>query len=222
MTVPMEDQAVPPVEYRHAAQGDLIAAAEVFLSAFPQSVQHYVGHEIGPAVVADVLAIALDCEPGGFFVAVLNGRVSGYIFAPADFPGLARTAVRHWHLARMFARWSSGRYGIGLRPVRLAVWNWLHLWRESRDPTLRSDARILSVAVAPDAQGRGIGSELLRLGLEYLESRGAALVRLEVRPDNLAAIHVYEKHGFKVKGRTNDTQGEWLIMVRVHQSGSRA
>jgi ribosomal protein S18 acetylase RimI-like enzyme len=60
----------------------------------------------------------------------------------------------------------------------------------------------------------GIGTGLVQAGLDYLASRGAGRVRLEVRPDNIVALRIYEKLGFKITGQTRDTQKDWLIMVK--------
>ena len=202
------------VRYRNADPDDLLGIAEVFLAAFPESVDHYVGHEIGPHAIRDAFAIPLDAEPEALIVAEVGGRIAGYALTPSKFSDIARTAIFHGHLGRMFGRWLAGRYGIGLRPVRITARNWLAIWREAREEELHAEARILSIAVSPDFQGMGIGTGLMRHGLAYLESKGEKRVRLEVRPGNAAAIHVYEKLGFETRGRTRDTQGEWLIMIR--------
>ncbi|MEN6302666.1 MAG: N-acetyltransferase, partial [Armatimonadia bacterium] len=76
------------------------------------------------------------------------------------------------------------------------------------------DAHILSIAVDPDCHRRGVGGELLKRGLQYLQEQGAEQVRLEVRPDNPAAVHLYEKFGFRTVGEIQDSQGPWLVMVR--------
>ncbi len=51
----------------------------------------------------------------------------------------------------------------------------------------KSEARVLSMAVAKRARGRGIGKKLLERGIEHLEANGARQIWLEVRPDNTAA-----------------------------------
>ena len=61
--------------------------------------------------------------------------------------------------------------------------------------------RIISLAVRPEYRKRGIGTDLLRRLLERLQSIGVVEVSLEVREDNLAAITVYDKLGFKLTGR---------------------
>lgn len=201
--------------YRHAQPDDLVGIATIFIAAFPASIRHYVGHPLKPNLVADLFAICLDAEPDSFFVALTGTRVAGYVFAPAHFSRLPGIAIRHGHLCRLAWRWLTGQYGIGLRPVVMAARNWLALLRESHNPALASDARILSIAVHPDYQRHGIGSTLLTRALAELTARGIDTVRLEVRPENTAAIHVYEKYGFFIVGKTRDTQGDWLVMLNT-------
>jgi ribosomal-protein-alanine N-acetyltransferase len=200
--------------YRNATKADLIRIAEIFMAAFPESINHYIGHPIAPLLLADIFAICLDSEPGAFFVAETGGRAAGYIFAPACFERIPRTAVLHGHIFRIFLKWVMGRYNLGLRPVRIAIKNWMQLLAESRRKESACNARILSIAVDPEYQGLHIGSKLLLAGLNYLKSLKIKQVRLEVRPENAPAVHLYEKFGFKTKGRTHDTQGDWLIMLK--------
>lgn len=196
------------------ARQDLEPIARIFVAAFSDSVKHYAGHAIRAKVMADLFAICLDTEPAAFFVAVKLNTVAGYVFAPAHFFRLSRSAFRHGHAWRIARRWLTGQYGIGLRPVLVAAKNWLSLLCEARDPALASDARILSIAVHPDYQGQGIGGLLMQCGLAYLQAQGVARIRLEVRPDNAPAVHIYEKDGFVKRGETRDTQGAWLVMLK--------
>lgn len=86
--------------------------------------------------------------------------------------------------------------------------------RDGGDPQREVGAHILSIAVHPDFQGRRLGQELLQRGLDYLRGKGAAAVRLEVRPGNAPAVHLYEKHGFMAVGETSDSQGPWVVMIK--------
>ena len=60
-----------------------------------------------------------------------------------------------------------------------------------------TEADVQTVAVRRAAQGRGLGSRLLRALLDEAAGRGASSVLLEVRADNAAAIALYERHGFE-------------------------
>lgn len=60
----------------------------------------------------------------------------------------------------------------------------------------RADGWVLSVAVLPEARGRGLGEALTRSCVAALEQGGARLVRLTVAPDNASALRLYRRLGF--------------------------
>lgn len=57
-------------------------------------------------------------------------------------------------------------------------------------------ARLYSIAVAPGERGRGVGQLLLAAAEQAARRRKCRLLRLEVRLDNAAARHLYEKQGY--------------------------
>jgi putative acetyltransferase len=58
------------------------------------------------------------------------------------------------------------------------------------------------MSVRPSHQRRGIGAELLRRLLDWSDNwAGYLRLELDVYTDNLAAISLYEKHGFVNEGR---------------------
>lgn len=59
-------------------------------------------------------------------------------------------------------------------------------------------ASILSLAIDPDWWGRGIGSSLVKEGLKRLKEGGARCVEVFTDQNNIAAIRVFEKNGFRV------------------------
>lgn len=59
------------------------------------------------------------------------------------------------------------------------------------------EAELITLAVAPDNQGRSVGSKLLQWAEDQLRSKDVCTVFLEVRADNAAAIRLYENLGFK-------------------------
>lgn len=62
-------------------------------------------------------------------------------------------------------------------------------------------AELGNVAVAQDWRGRGIGARLLEEVLDRAARRGMREIFLEVRPSNLVAQRLYERHGFREVGR---------------------
>jgi [ribosomal protein S18]-alanine N-acetyltransferase len=65
-------------------------------------------------------------------------------------------------------------------------------------------ARLYSVAVDKDHGQRGIGHGLLDAAMAQARARGARILRLEVRSDNVRAIGLYQKLGFRSFGRYAD------------------
>ncbi|MDE3108975.1 MAG: ribosomal protein S18-alanine N-acetyltransferase [Acidobacteriota bacterium] len=63
------------------------------------------------------------------------------------------------------------------------------------------DIEILNFAVNPVARRRGIGNTLLRVALDWGAEVNAERALLEVRASNFAALHFYERRGFRVVGR---------------------
>jgi ribosomal-protein-alanine N-acetyltransferase len=62
------------------------------------------------------------------------------------------------------------------------------------------EAWVQTMAVAPSAQGQGLGARLLEALLAEAERRRQRTVRLEVRADNDRAQALYARHGFVREG----------------------
>ena len=65
-------------------------------------------------------------------------------------------------------------------------------------------ARLYSIAIAAHAAGKGLGRVLLAACEADAQARGARVMRLEVRPDNAAAIRLYQGMGYVQFGRIED------------------
>lgn len=65
----------------------------------------------------------------------------------------------------------------------------------------RSDADVLTLAVAADARGSGLGRTLLETLLDAARERRSPRVFLEVRADNPVAQRLYSTAGFVAVGR---------------------
>jgi ribosomal-protein-alanine N-acetyltransferase len=59
------------------------------------------------------------------------------------------------------------------------------------------EADVQTVAVAPDAQGQGLGRILVDALIEQARQRSASTLLLEVRADNEPAIGLYTRRGFE-------------------------
>jgi ribosomal protein S18 acetylase RimI-like enzyme len=59
---------------------------------------------------------------------------------------------------------------------------------------------LVSLWVAPESRGRGLGSALVERVVEWAEDRGADAVTLWVNEENAAAVGLYERAGFTATG----------------------
>ena len=80
---------------------------------------------------------------------------------------------------------------------------------------------VMNVAVDPDRRREGIASALLTDLLRRIDGRGARFT-LEVRESNAAAIHLYERFGFRAAGRRRryyqDNGEDAVIMWRTQST----
>lgn len=63
------------------------------------------------------------------------------------------------------------------------------------------EAHITLLAIHPDFQGQGLGKSLLNYLLAEAENKGLKRATLEVAENNLKALSLYQKLGFKEAGR---------------------
>ena len=201
------------LQYRSAAADDLHDIGHLFAAAFGDSVRHVGAGDGAAQALSDVFGLAMAAEPGCLLVAEDDGQIVGYMLASRDLRRLRRTAFWQRKWLRVLWRLVTGRYGVGWRELRTVVRDKGAFARGARRCG-GDQARLLSLAVRPDRQGRGIGRGLIAAGLEYLRAKGARTVRLEVRPDNAPARHLYEAFGFHECGEYSDSQGQSVMMLK--------
>lgn len=79
-------------------------------------------------------------------------------------------------------------------PEPWEIWGYLVYW------LLADEMHLLNLAVHPAHRRRGIARLLLTTALARAHSQGAAVVWLEVRPSNRAALALYQSFGFEEVG----------------------
>jgi ribosomal protein S18 acetylase RimI-like enzyme len=78
---------------------------------------------------------------------------------------------------------------------------------KSRQNSSSLSGRIYSVAVDPCCRGQGVGEALVRALCDALGERGVRRIYLEVETNNSAALHLYERLGFKQTDNLADYYG---------------
>ena len=67
-------------------------------------------------------------------------------------------------------------------------------------PRRMSHRAEMGISVLKDEWNNGVGAMLMSHLVEYANDNGIEIINLEVRSDNAAAIHLYEKYGFNKTG----------------------
>ena len=57
------------------------------------------------------------------------------------------------------------------------------------------------LAVSPDSQGKGIGSEMIREAIRLAQNNGMQAIRLDALASNTPAHKIYERLGFEYRGK---------------------
>lgn len=166
----------------------------------------------------DVWAFIREVEPRGFLAARDDGRLIGYaIFIPSlkrvQREAILRGAIFRWALDAL-----RGGFGLRLSALPRVLLNKVMFVRSGGQFRSKGDAQLLNIAVDPQTQGRGVATALVQAGLQAMRELGVPEVRLEVRPWNRAAVHVYQKTGWREAGRTRDLEGEWMVMTANPQT----
>ncbi|MFP5255278.1 MAG: GNAT family N-acetyltransferase [Acidimicrobiia bacterium] len=135
-------------------------------------------------------------SPGGVLLLAVDGeRVAGFVAATTSTRRLYAEFLRHDAVPAGLAAapavlrsprrvWETWRYGAGGGHGDLP------------------EAEVLSIAVAADATGNGIGAALLGAALADLRDLGAPSAQVVTAVGNDAALALYERGGFRRHART--------------------
>ncbi len=84
------------------------------------------------------------------------------------------------------------------------------------------ETHILNLATHPERRRQGIGSRLLRYGVNYCREKGAQEISLEVRRSNYQAISLYRNFQFQPRGirpRYYSDSGEDAVIMSLRLVG---
>jgi ribosomal-protein-alanine N-acetyltransferase len=65
---------------------------------------------------------------------------------------------------------------------------------------IHGELQLMKIAAAPTVRRRGVATSLMADLFDQAKGRNASLITLEVRENNVAAIGLYERHGFSRDG----------------------
>jgi ribosomal protein S18 acetylase RimI-like enzyme len=197
---PIPEHAPPAVLVRFATLEDVRAIAALHASRIAEGFLV----TLGPAFLRRLYRRVI-LSPGSFLLVADDDRsVCGFIAVAEN----TRALYREYLLRDGAAAAIAAARGIARAPRH--VWETLRYGLRAGDGDEGSGAvaaEILATTVAADHERRGIGSRLVRTAVEELERRGVASARVVTAVGNVAAVHAYERGGFRSAGRDEVHRG---------------
>lgn len=186
----------------------------IFCEAFVDSIQYFtlINDKLKKAF-QDIFDFLQEEQGQGFFVAVSErGEVLGYIVMIDDAKNMWKSAITSGFILKIIKNYIAGEYGLDFETIYNIIRN--KLFYMKFEMGTKPSAQLLSIAVHPKYHGKGIGRKLIARGLQYIESLGIERIKLEVRPENIPALKLYESFGFCPIGQAQDLQGAWVVMMK--------
>ena len=149
---------------------------------------------LGPSFSRQLYRGIAGCRSAFCLVALEDNQVLGFIAGAESVGRLYKSVLLRRGL--LMSIWLI-RFVFSLRTIDRIFQTLLYPSRTSEE---YPPAEVLSVAVAPNARRKRIGSKLMQSALEEFRSRGIGEVKVAVAANNEAANHYYIKEGFQKAG----------------------
>jgi len=178
---------------RNLTPEDLGEVARIHRCAFPRSVITQLGEEATKRYYDWLLTGPHDCTARGI---IIGGRLRGYFFAGKFRGALSGYLQRNRVYLSIRVLLTPQVMASEEMREKVRAGARIVLWRRSNDkgpaclPRLNS-CGLLSIAVDPALQGRGLGLQLLQDCEAYAREKGFEAMHLTVKVDNIPAMHLY-------------------------------
>lgn len=146
-------------------------------------------------------------------VAVRNGKVLGFAAFTTNINTLYKSIV--WRKGLRFALLLSGHM-CSLKRVK-RMFETLFYPARIKNMDLPS-AELLSIAIAPEEQRKGLAGQLIERGFQHYGKRGVDKVKVLIGADNKAGNKLYLKSGFEPAGQViNHGLPSNVYVARINQ-----
>jgi glycosyltransferase involved in cell wall biosynthesis/ribosomal protein S18 acetylase RimI-like enzyme len=196
---------------RSAGTSDLAAIVAIHQKAFPQ----FFLTRMGSPFLRRYYELVLNYHSGIVLVSERNGSVNGFVCGFADPTEFYRLM---WQNRFAFA---FPAFAALVRHPSLAarVVNAVERVQTSSTRAPRLSCELSSIAVMPEAAGKGLGRTLLQAFLEQSWGKSAECVYLTTDADgNEAANALYREIGFQLSRRFLQKKGRWMNEYVVHHA----
>ena len=188
---------------RRAKHEDSDSIAKVHLSSFRGFFLTLLGRRFLQLLYSEILN-----ERGSVSLVAVSpdNEVVGFVVGVANQVGLYnRLAAKRWPAFALAAS------GMALRHPSIIP----RLWRAFKYPALAAQAScpalLMSLAVAPEVKGEGIGTSLIESFLNHMAQNGVDRVCLTTdRDHNESTNRFYRKCGFSVARQFCTPEGRWM------------
>jgi GNAT superfamily N-acetyltransferase len=176
---------------------DLAEVTQVHIAAFPDSALS----RLGPALVHRHYAWRLEDASDAFLLGArdASGRLLGFVLAGSFDTSIDRFVLENIAPVLLVVARHPWRFAGKTMRSRLAMLVRLVLLRSRPTSEVRIESpprrpatfRVLSLAVHPDIEGRGVGRRLMEATDRRARSRGVTEMGLRVHRDNARAVRFY-------------------------------
>ena len=197
------------VVIRQMMAPDLERIVEIHLESFPGFFLTFLGHDflilLYQGIQSDPEGIVLVATNGG----QIEGFVAGVLHQSGFYQGLLKK--RKWAFV-------AAALGALLRRPSIAPRLGRALMRPSEVRQSSAEACLMSIAVCPESEGRGIGQQLVEVFCDELARRGASAVCLTTdRDKNDSVNRFYQRLGFRLSNPFVTPEGramnEYLMIL---------
>lgn len=199
---------------REASSQDIKAIVEIFGLSFQGSIKNLLESGANWRGIEDFFHPLLTSSQVLFYVVEEEGTLCGYLVILIHIRFFWWEVMKRGYPLFWLKNLLLGRYGIPIKSLYRLLGNKVSFLSFALKRGRQEMAQILSIGIHPQYRRKGHAKTLLLRGLEDLRREGVPSVKLEVRPENRGALHLYEGLGFKVKSDYEDSQGLWLVMVK--------
>lgn len=199
---------------RRACPRDIKAVVEIFGLSFQHSIENLMDTGANWKSIGDFFMPLLQSPCCYFYVIEKQDRVCGYLVVLTHIRSFWWEVLRKGYPFIWLKNLLLGQYGISPMSLFRILWNKFSFFSFAVRSRRHEMAQILSIGIHPKYRRKGYARSLLEKGLEDLKGAGVPWVKLEVRPENTAARKLYEGLGFSSHSDYQDSQGDWLVMVK--------